>query len=142
MWDSRCPAQECHVSFAHLNFGRWADGDDLRSAGELVTTNFVPHLAGHVERLLASGRLCVQFALDRPVAKRFKLAVAIPRIILELEAAELEQILEALQLQGAEIISIQCQGGQTRQIVKRSVLDVLQSVVRQCHFLQVGEIEE
>jgi len=105
-WDSRSPAPKCHVSFAHFDFGRRANGSDLRSTCELITTNFVPHLAGHVRRLLASGRLCVQLALDRPVAEPFEMAVAVPWIILELETAELGQTFKALQLQSAEIVPV------------------------------------
>jgi len=78
-----------------------------------------------VGRLLASGWLCVQLALDRPIAELFEVAVAVPWIILELETAELGQTLEALQLQGAEIIPIQREGMQIWQIAKRLLLDAL-----------------
>ena len=129
MWNSRCPARYCHISFGCLDFVRRLDVGDLRSAREIVATNFVPHLADHVERLLASGWLCVQLALNRPIAELFEVAVAVPWIILELETAELGQTLEALQLQSAEIIPVQREGMQVWQIAKRLLLDALQSIV-------------
>ena len=125
MWNSCCPARYCYISFDCFDFVRRLDVGDFRSAREIVTTNFVPHLTDHVGRLLASGWLCVQLALDRPIAELFEVAVAVPWIILELETAELGQTLEALQLQGAEIIPIQRERMQIWQIAKRLLLDAL-----------------
>jgi len=142
MWDSRCLAGEGDVALAHLDLGRRTDGDDFRPACKLVAGDLVPHLAVHVRRFLAGGRLRVELALDRPVAEPLQMAVAVPRIVLQFEAAEFRQALEALQLQGAEIVAVQRERVQTRQIVKRPLVDPLQPIVRQRDFLQEREVEE